>query len=232
MDFSVDKARRLRYWTDDPLVRGIVGNVADGVVGIDPSGYIELFNAAAERLFGYQTGEVIGRNVSMLMPADYAVHHDDHLRHYLETGERHIIGIGREVTGRRKDGSTFPMYLSVGEVPLSGLRAFIGIVHDLSAQKAAERELAEAGDLLQSTLDSMPSTLVGVDGEGRVTHWNHAACAESGSRRGRPWGGTSRRSSPFCTWTVRISSGRCTSARRCTRSGCPSRWAAARAIWT
>jgi len=180
MDCSVDTARQRRYWTDDPLVRSIVSNVADGVVGTDTLGSIELFNTAAERLFGYQAGEVMGRNVRMLMPSDYGRDHDEHLRRYLETGERHIIGIGREVSGRRKDGSTFPMYLSVGEVVQAGLHGFIGLVHDLSAQKAAERELADAGDLLQSMLDSMPSALVGVDSRGRVTHWNRAACAESG----------------------------------------------------
>jgi PAS domain S-box-containing protein len=150
------------------------------VVGIDSRGNIELFNPAAERLFGYPAGEVIGRNVKMLMPPEYGERHDDFLQHYLETGERHIIGIGREVTGRRKDGSVFPMYLSVGEIQRPNYRGFIGIVHDLSAQKAGERELADAGELLQSILDSMPSAVVGVDSQGRVTHWNRAAGAAQG----------------------------------------------------
>jgi len=180
MDCLVNKSKSSRSWTDDPLVHSIVENVADGVVGIGTDGYIELFNRVAERLFGYQAGEVLGRNVRMLMPTDYSRDHDEHLRRYGETGARHIIGIGREVVGRRKDGSTFPMYLSVGEVSQPGFDGFIGIVHDLSSQKAAERELAEAGDLLQSILDSMPSTVVGVDADGRVTHWNRGARSESG----------------------------------------------------
>ena len=184
MEHSVDDALRLHMWTDDPRIRSIVENVADGVVGIDAHGYVELFNPAAERLFGYTAGEVMGRNVKMLMPAEYGDHHDGYLSHYLHSGERHIIGKGREVAGRRKDGSTFPMYLSVGEVGLPGFRGFIGIVHDLSAQKAAERELANAGDLLQAILDSMPSPLVGVDAQGCVTRWNRAAAEEAGLEGG------------------------------------------------
>jgi PAS domain S-box-containing protein len=180
MDQSLDKARRLKFWTEDPRVLGIVQNVADGVVGIDSRGHVELFNAAAERLFGYQAGEVMGRNVKLLMPPEYGEHHDAFLQHYLETGRRHIIGVGREVAGRRKDGSVFPMYLSVGEIQRPDYRGFIGIVHDLSAQKAAEQELAEAGELLQSILDSMPSSVVGVDPQGRVTHWNRAAGVAQG----------------------------------------------------
>ncbi len=180
MDQSLDKARRLQFWREDPRVLGIVQNVADGVVVIDEQGYIELFNPAAERLFAYGASEVIGRNVKLLMPPEYGAHHDGYLRHYLETGERHIIGIGREVRGQRKDGSVFPMYLSVGEVNLPGHRGFVGIVHDLSAQKAAEGKLAQAGDLLQSILDSMPSVLVGIDIAGRVTHWNRAAALAVG----------------------------------------------------
>ena len=75
----------------------------------------------------------------------------------MESGERHIIGTGREVTGRRKDGTSFPMYLSVGEVTIPGLRGFIGVAHDLTAQKAAEQVLASARGFLQSIIDSMPS---------------------------------------------------------------------------
>ena len=180
MDDSLHSARRLLFWSEDPRVRGIVENVADGVVGIDTQGNIELFNPAAERLFGFSTADVMGRNVRMLMPAQYGDHHDGYLEHYLQTGERRIIGIGREVTGRRKDGSIFPMYLSVGEIRLPEHNGFIGIVHDLSAQKAAERELAGAGRFLQAIIDSMPSALVGVDSEGRVTHWSRVAADELG----------------------------------------------------
>jgi PAS domain S-box-containing protein len=192
VDTSVEKAQRVQFWTEDPRVRGIVENVADGVIGIDAGGYIELFNAAAERLFGYPCGEVMGRNVKMLMPACYRDHHDGYIASYLATGQRHIIGSGREVQGRRRDGSTFPMYLSVGEVRVPGFHGFIGIVHDLSAQKAAERELAAAGKFLQAIIDSMPSILVGVDTAARITLWNRAAARECGvdatQAMGRPFG--------------------------------------------
>ena len=87
--------------------------------------------------------EVVGNNVKMLMPSPYREAHDSYLQHYHNTGERRIIGIGREVTGQRKDGTTFPMYLSVGEGMLESEPIFVGIVHDLSEQKAAEARLAE-----------------------------------------------------------------------------------------
>jgi len=197
MDTSVDKAQRLRFWTEDPWVHGIVENVADGVIGIDAAGFVELFNPAAERLFGYGVGEVTGRNLKMLMPAEYADRHDGFLAHYLETGERHIIGIGREVTGRRKDGSTFPMYLSVGEIRLPGFRGFVGIVHDLTAQKALERELAKAREFLQSIIDSMPSALVAIDSHGRITHWNRAAAQRRGMGAGAAVGRSFAEIFPF-----------------------------------
>jgi PAS domain S-box-containing protein len=180
MDNSVEKAQRVRFWLEDPRVRGIVENVADGVVAIDVQGYVELFNPAAEQLFGYDAGEVMGRNVKVLMPPEYGDRHDGFIAHYLSTGERNIIGTGREVAGRRKDGSTFPMYLSVGEVTVPGFHGFIGIVHDLTAQKEARQELASAREFLQSIIDSMPSALIGVDREGRITHWNRAAAEDRG----------------------------------------------------
>lgn len=178
MDFSLERAQRVRFWAEDARVRSIVENVADGVIGIDAEGYVELFNPAAERLFGYAAGEVMGHNVKLLMPQQYNEHHDAYLERYLSTGEARIIGSGREVVGRRKNGSTFPMYLSVGDVTVPEFRGFIGIVHDLTEQKAAEQKLAQARELLQSIIDSIPSALVAVDGQGRVTHWNRTAARE------------------------------------------------------
>lgn len=192
MENSVEKATRIRFWNEDARVRAIVDNVADGVIGIDPQGYIELFNPVAEALFGYRAGEVMGRNVKMLAQGMDALRHDQHIAHYLETGERRIIGVGRELTGLRKDGSQFPLYLSVGELRVPGFHGFIGIVHDLSAQKQTERELEQARAFLQAIIDSMPSVLVGVDAQGRVTHWNRVAVQETGlsweQSVGRPFG--------------------------------------------
>jgi PAS domain S-box-containing protein len=180
MDTSVDQAQRVHFWNTDARVRGIVDNVADAVIGIDVRGCIELFNPAAERLFGYSAEEVMGRNVKQLAAPEYSYRHDEFIANYLRTGERHIIGIGREVEGRRKDGTTFPMYLSVGEVKVGGFRGFIGIVHDLTSQKSAEEALRRARVYLQDIVDSMPSMLVGVDADGCVTFWNQAAVRERG----------------------------------------------------
>jgi two-component system sensor kinase FixL len=119
----------------------------DGIVVIDARGHIEAFNPGAERLFGYQEQEVIGQNVNVLMPAPYHEEHDGYLARYLATGVQKIIGSGREVTGRRRDGSTFPLHLSVGEMVTSGERRFTGILHDLTARVRMEQQLREQAAL-------------------------------------------------------------------------------------
>ena len=120
--------------------RAILDTVVDGIITIDERGMVESLNQAAERIFGFSASEVIGNNVNMLMPSPYREEHNDYLRHYRATGEKRIIGIGREVTGRRKDGSTFPMDLAVGEVQLSGKRLFTAAVRDVTDRKRAEKE--------------------------------------------------------------------------------------------
>jgi two-component system sensor kinase FixL len=127
--------------------RSIVESAVDGIVLIDARGRIEAFNAAAERLFGYTEAEVEGRNVNVLMPAPYHDEHDEYLARYLSTGVKKIIGIGREVVGRRKDGSTFPLHLSVGEVSVGGERKFTGILHDLTGRVEMEERLREQAAL-------------------------------------------------------------------------------------
>ena len=107
------------------------------------------FNPGAERLFGYRESEVVGRNVSMLMPSPYREEHDGYLSRYLKTGEARIIGVGREVTGRRADGSLFPLHLSVGEMLLGGERKFTGILHDLSSRVRMEEQLREQAALVR-----------------------------------------------------------------------------------
>ncbi|MBV9970649.1 MAG: PAS domain S-box protein, partial [Xanthobacteraceae bacterium] len=124
-------------------LRSILATVPDGMVVIEPDGIIRSFSATAERLFGYSVEEVEGRNVSMLMPSPYRERHDGYLARYLATGERRIIGVGRVVVGQRKDGSTFPMELSVGEVELGDKRLFTGFVRDLSERQERERRLHE-----------------------------------------------------------------------------------------
>lgn len=125
-------------------MEGVINSVVDGIIAIDERAQIEWVNPAALRIFGYRPEELLGQNVKMLMPEPYRGEHDGYLHNYLTTGVRKIIGIGREVLGRRKDGSVFPMELAVGEVNVDGRRMFTGIVRDITARKEAERALVEA----------------------------------------------------------------------------------------
>jgi len=114
------------------------------VILISAEGRVLMFNPACERLFGYRADEVIGQNVKLLMPAPYRDEHDRYIESFRRTGERKIIGIGREVVGRRKDGSTFPMDLSVGEAKQAGESNFVGIIHDLTERKRTGEQLVQA----------------------------------------------------------------------------------------
>lgn len=126
-------------------LKAIVDTAVDGVITINERGIMESANPAAERLFGWRVSELVGRNVSMLMPEPDRSAHDGYLRRYMVTGERRIIGIGREVRGLRRDGSIFPMDLAVSETPLpNGRRVFTGLVRDVSDRKRIEAELLAA----------------------------------------------------------------------------------------
>jgi PAS domain S-box-containing protein len=129
---------------DAERLRAVVDTAVDAIITIDDRGRIESFNAAAERMFGYRAAEVIGKNVNVLMPEPYRSEHDGYIGRYLATGQKKIIGIGREVVGRRKDGTTFPMDLGVGEVRLGAERRFTGIIRDLTERTRLERELRQA----------------------------------------------------------------------------------------
>lgn len=136
---------RAREQSNDALrasearVRAIVDTAVDAVITIDKRGTIESFNPAAERIFGYAATEAIGQNVKMLMPEPYHSNHDGYLKHYLETGEVHVIGARTEVEGRRKGGKTFPMDLTVGEMQLGSDRRFVGMARDITDRKNVER---------------------------------------------------------------------------------------------
>jgi len=123
------------------LLKAIIENSNEGIITIDEKGIVESINPGALKLFGYASGEVIGNNISMLMPEPYRSQHDHYIENYLDTGKRKIIGIGRDVQGKRKDGSTFPIYLSVSEVNYENKKIFTGIIQDLSKQKEAEEKL-------------------------------------------------------------------------------------------
>jgi two-component system, LuxR family, sensor kinase FixL len=132
----------------EALLRAIVETSPDGLITIDEHCAIQSFNPAAEQMFGYSAAEVLGRNVACLMPSPYREQHDAYVERYLRTGEKRIIGIGREVLGQRKDGGIFPLELAVGEVHAQGRRIFAGFVRDVSARRLAEERLRE----LQSEL--------------------------------------------------------------------------------
>jgi len=153
----------------------VLETVIDGIITIDELGTIQTVNPAAEELFGYSADEMQGRNVNMLMPEPYASGHDGYLRNYMKSGHAKIIGSGREVEGRRKDGSTFPMELAVTEMSQHGSRNFVGIVRDISERKEAERKLQSSSQLRQAILDSANYTIISTDTEGVVQTFNKGA---------------------------------------------------------
>jgi two-component system sensor kinase FixL len=132
------------------LLQAIIETSPDALIAIDERCLVRIFNPAAERLFQYRAGEIIGKNISCLMPSPDRERHDGYVARYLRTGEKRIIGIGRTVVGLRKDGSTFPMELAVGEARLGDQRLFTGFVRDLTERQRAERRLHELqAELLQ-----------------------------------------------------------------------------------
>ncbi len=122
----------------------ILDNTLDGILAIHANGLIDSFNSAAERIFGYPASDVIGQNVKLLMPEPYHSEHDGYLKHYQQTGEKKIIGIGRQVTGMRKDGSVFPMDLAVSPMSVNGETMFVGLVRDITSRQQAEQALQKA----------------------------------------------------------------------------------------
>jgi PAS domain S-box-containing protein len=159
---DITERRRVDQQVADERARieSIVNHVIDGIIAIDENGTVETFNPAAERLFGYKAKEVIGQNVKLLMPEPYHGEHDGYLANYRGTGQAKIIGIGREVEGRRKDGSTFPMELAVGEFWLGQHRHFTGIVRDITERKKAEAAAQRYQEILQL-----------VHRIGKIGHW-------------------------------------------------------------
>jgi len=139
--------------------RAVVDHVIDGIITIDQRATVETFNPAAERIFGYRAEEVIGRNVRMLMPEPYQGQHDSYLANYLHTGQAKIIGIGREVAGRRKDGSVFPMDLAISEFRHGDHRMFAGIIRDITKLKEAEDGLRKAHEQLETRVQQRTAEL-------------------------------------------------------------------------
>ena len=156
--------------------RTVIEAVVDGIVIIDERGRIETFNGAAERIFGYRREEVLGQNVCMLMPEPDASRHDGYIRRFVEGGEPHIIGIGRQVSGRRRNGDVFPMELGVGELHGSRPRRFIGTVRDVSARLTLESNLSAREQELRLLFDSAPIGVFSATKEGRFLRVKPAFC--------------------------------------------------------
>ncbi len=148
-DITAEKSYQQALEESESRNRAIVETAADAIITIDENGIIGTFNRAAERMFGFERDEVIGKNVEYLMPEPYASNHDVYLKNYLRTGKAQIIGIGREVEGLREDGSTFPMLLAVSEINVAGKRVFTGILRDISDMKEAEMQAIAARDEAQ-----------------------------------------------------------------------------------
>lgn len=145
-DSDITETKRAQAMLEEreARLRSILETSPDAIVTSDERGIIQYFNTAAEKMFGYGSGEVIGRSINLLMPAPHRDKHDGYIARYLRTGEKHIIGIGRQVEARRKDGTTFPVQLAVGEVVLGNSHIFTAFISDLTARVKMEQDLRQA----------------------------------------------------------------------------------------
>ena len=155
-------------------IKAVVDTAVDGVLVTDAQGIVHMFNPACQTLFGYRAHEVIGQNVKMLMPPPDRDKHDGYIEDYHRTGEQHVIGITREVTGQRKDGSTFPMGLSVGEAIQGGDAIYVGIIRDLTEQKRAEQVIRESEARLKAVVETAVDGVILIDAQGSIRMFNPA----------------------------------------------------------
>lgn len=165
--------RRLRE--NEAHARAILDSVRDGIIFCDDTGKILSFNPGAERIFGYQEAEVRDQNLRVLMPAHHSHNHDEYLRRYLSTGQAKIIGIGRELEGRRKDGSEFPLELGVAEVRMDGSRYFTGIVRDITEARRVNERLKESEARAHAILQSVRDGIIFCDARGVIRNFNPGA---------------------------------------------------------
>ena len=169
-------AMRLRLLETEARSAAIVDAAVDGIITINERGKMESMNRAAEAVFGYTSAEVMGQNVSMLMPEPYKSQHDSYVGNYISSGHARIIGIGREVLGRRKDGSIFPMDLAVGESRLSGRRIFAGIIRDITQRKQVEDSLRVSEERFRVMVEGIHDYSIAlIDANGSIVSWNPGA---------------------------------------------------------
>jgi PAS domain S-box-containing protein len=174
-DLTARKRSDAALRTSEVRWRSVIDSAVDGIIVIDAQGRVEAFNRGAERLFGYRAAEVLGHNVNMLMPSPYREEHDAYLARYLTTGTAKIIGIGREVSGRRRDGSVFPLHLSVGEMAIGGEVKFTGVLHDLTERVELEHRLRTSESRWRSIIESAVDGIVVIDARGRIEAFNPSA---------------------------------------------------------
>ncbi len=163
VDITANKRADTTVANRERRLNNILDTVLDGIIVIDTKGVVQTFNLAAERLFGYRAEEAIGRPVSMLMPESDACHHQGYVDAYVQSGRARVMGQGREVRGRRKDGSTFPMELSLSEVREGGDHLFTGVVRDISARKQAEQALRDSEQRLALAMEGTSEAIVDWD---------------------------------------------------------------------
>ena len=156
-------------------LRTIFDSALSSMITIDEKGVVDTFNVAAEKLFGYSREEVIGKNVKMLMPESFAIEHDQYLDSYKSTGNKKVIGVGREVVAKRKDGSTVPVHLSIGEMLLDGKKFFIGTLQDISQQKQSQQLIEKQEERLRSIFDNAIGCMITIDEKGIVDDFNAAS---------------------------------------------------------
>ncbi|MFV0366974.1 MAG: PAS domain S-box protein [Hyphomicrobiaceae bacterium] len=156
------------------ILNAILESAVAGILSITSKGTIRTVNPMLCKMFGYDAHELVGRNVSLLMHGNDRRHHDHHIGRYLETGENHIIGIGREVTGRHKDGRLLPLHLSIGEFTAQGETFFTGVLIDLSKQKVAEEQLTHQQARFRAVYECLPDPVIIVDADMRVSTVNPA----------------------------------------------------------
>ena len=132
----------------------IVNTAVDAIITIDDQGIVWSFNPAAEKIFGYNSEEIVGKNVSLLMPSPHREQHTQYLARFKSTGERHVLGVQREVYALRKDGSTFPIELGVSEIHVHGIQMFVGILRDVSERKLAQEALRRSEQFYRRILET------------------------------------------------------------------------------
>ncbi|QMU26639.1 sensor histidine kinase [Adhaeribacter radiodurans] len=160
---------------DRSRLQAIINTAIDGIITIDSAGIIETVNPAAARIFGYEPAEIIGQNVKILMPEPDRSQHDNYIQNYHRTGIGQIIGKGREVLGRRKDGTVFPFLLSISEVKLKEKQIFTGIIHDITNLKKAEAALRESENKITSIIQAAVDGIITIDTRGIIEMVNPSA---------------------------------------------------------